>query len=57
MLIIHGRHDRVVPLQNSQRLAEKLRRVRLEVMEGCGHAPQEEHPERFVALVKAFLER
>lgn len=55
VLIIHGRHDRLIPVQNSQRLASLLPHAQLEVIE-CGHNPHEECPELFVNLVHSFLE-
>ena len=54
-MIIHGEHDRLVPLKNSLRLAQQLPYIRLVVLPECGHSPQEELPERFVAEVSDFL--
>ena len=55
VLIIHGDRDRLVPLSNSRRLVKQMPYVRLEVVDQCGHSPQEEHPQRFAALVQQFL--
>ena len=56
MLIVHGKHDRLIPVQNSQRLASLLPNAHLEILE-CGHNPHEECPELFVNMVHSFLER
>jgi pimeloyl-ACP methyl ester carboxylesterase len=55
-LIIHGKHDRLVPIS----LARATRRRRtdwtLEVFDDCGHVPQIEQPERFVAVTADWIE-
>ena len=56
VMIIHGEHDRLVPVKNSLRLAQQLPYIRLVVLPECGHSPQEECPERFVSEVRNFLE-
>ncbi len=43
-LLIWGDTDRVVPLWVGERLASELPRARLEILERCGHMPQEEDP-------------
>lgn len=54
-LIIHGRDDRVVPLQTSLTLMQWLQRSQLHVFGECGHWAQIEHAQRFVRLVGDFL--
>lgn len=54
-LIIHGRDDRVIPLQTSLRLMELIDNSQLHVFSRCGHWVQIEHGGRFVQLVEAFL--
>ena len=39
VLLIHGRPDRFVPLDHSERLNERLPNSRLEVIEDRGHIP------------------
>ena len=56
-LLIWGREDRVVPLWVGRRLVEDLPDARLEILEGCGHMPQEECPEESLAILRAFLSR
>lgn len=55
VLIIHGRDDRVVPLEVSLSLARKIDRSQLHVFGRCGHWTQIEHGSRFVRLVEDFL--
>jgi pimeloyl-ACP methyl ester carboxylesterase len=54
-LIITGDSDTIVPPENSQRLAQDLPDAQLVVIPRCGHLPQEERPEAFVAAVRAFV--
>ncbi|HJV25982.1 MAG TPA: alpha/beta fold hydrolase [Aromatoleum sp.] len=56
ILVIHGRDDRVVPLDVSLRLAAKIDRAQLHVFGRCGHWTQIEHGARFLQLVKNFLD-
>jgi len=54
-LIIHGREDKVIPLDNSLRLARLISRAQLHVFGRCGHWTQIEHAARFAKLVGGFL--
>lgn len=54
-LVIHGREDRVIPLQNSLTLSEWIPNSQLHVFGHCGHWTQIEHAGRFVRLVVDFL--
>lgn len=54
-LIIHGRDDRVVPLETSLRLADLLPDARLAVFPRCGHWVQIERRVEFPEHVRAFL--
>jgi 2-hydroxy-6-oxo-octa-2,4-dienoate hydrolase len=55
ILLVHGREDRAVPLNNSRVLNKMWKNSRLAVFERAGHSPHEEHPEKFNALALAFL--
>lgn len=55
VLIIHGRDDQVIPLQNSLTLNQWIERSQLHVFGRCGHWTQIEHAERFCRLVSDFL--
>ncbi len=54
-LIIHGREDRVIPMENSLRLFELIDDARLHLFGRCGHWTQIEHAGAFNRLVAGFL--
>jgi 2-hydroxymuconate-semialdehyde hydrolase len=54
-LVIHGREDKVLPLQNSLTLSAWIERSQLHVFGRCGHWTQIEHAARFTQLVGNFL--
>lgn len=56
-LIIHGRDDKVIPLQNAYELLNLIQRSELHVFGQCGHWTQIEHAATFNELVKNFLLR
>lgn len=55
VLIIHGRDDKVIPVENSIRLHQLIERSQLHVFGQCGHWVQIEHTDRFTNLVGRFL--
>lgn len=55
VLVVWGELDRIVPLAMAHRIAEVLPTAELHVLPGLGHAPMEEAPERFVALLNGYL--
>lgn len=56
-LVIHGREDRVIPLENSLRLVQMIRNAQLHVFGKCGHWTQIEHTDEFATLVSDFFKR
>lgn len=54
-LIVHGREDQVIPLDNAYRLTALIARAQLHVFGRCGHWTQIEQTERFARLVGDFL--
>jgi pimeloyl-ACP methyl ester carboxylesterase len=54
-LVVTGDDDRIVPTSQSIRLAAELPNARLAVFDACGHLPQEECPDAFMASVTDFL--
>jgi pimeloyl-ACP methyl ester carboxylesterase len=54
-LLLWGDHDRIVPLWVGEKLQETLPRGRLEILEKCGHMPQEELPRASLERVRSFL--
>ena len=57
VLVTVGRHDWVTPLEASQELHALLPNSELVVFEHSGHAPQVEEAERYLEVVRDFLER
>jgi len=53
-LVMHGVHDRLVPVAAARLAVELCPGWRLEVLEDAGHTPQLELPERFVEIVERF---
>ncbi|WP_298610910.1 alpha/beta hydrolase [uncultured Thiothrix sp.] len=56
-LIIHGRDDQVIPLQNAYDLLDLIEHSELHVFGQCGHWTQIEHAASFNQLVAEFLGR
>lgn len=56
-LIVHGREDRVIPVQNAFDLLEFIDGAELHVFGHCGHWTQIEYAATFTALVTEFLTR
>jgi pimeloyl-ACP methyl ester carboxylesterase len=56
-LIIHGTHDRAVPVSWARRAHRRLPNSELRVFRGCGHWPPRERPEEFNRVVEDFLSR
>ena len=54
-LIIHGRDDRVIPLDNAWQLLQIINRAQLHVFGRCGHWTQIEHAKAFNNLLLGFL--
>jgi len=56
VLMISGSEDRVNPIdRNAAVLAKTMRHARLEILEGIGHLPEVEVPEKVNALLRAFF--
>jgi len=54
-LIIWGRHDRVVPLANGERLSRDIANSTLVILERTGHIPHEETPDAVRKPLADFL--
>jgi proline iminopeptidase len=55
-LVVAGREDFILGPAACQEVADGIRNARLEVLDGVGHMPWVESPERFAAMVTAFLD-
>jgi len=56
-LVIAGRHDRLTPLAEVERIAERLPNAELRVLENSGHSSPEEQPEEVADAIQRFLSR
>jgi pimeloyl-ACP methyl ester carboxylesterase len=54
-LVLWGRADRLMPVEWAERFHQDIAGSRLVILDGLGHVPQEEDPERSVEPVEAFL--
>jgi pimeloyl-ACP methyl ester carboxylesterase len=53
--ILWGREDRIIPLRVGELLHEVIPNSTLEIIERCGHIPQEEKPDETIARISRFL--
>lgn len=56
-LVTAGRHDWVTPLEANEEVAAGIPGAELVVFEHSGHSPQEEERERWLSVVRDFLDR
>ncbi len=54
-LVVHGRQDAIVPVDAGVQYAELIPGARLQIIDDCGHCPEIEKPEEFLAVVEPFL--
>ncbi|MBX2987831.1 MAG: alpha/beta hydrolase [Bdellovibrionaceae bacterium] len=55
VLVLHGEHDQLLPVEDSRELASLIPQGRFEMLAGQGHCPNIENPESFVAVTRQFL--
>jgi pimeloyl-ACP methyl ester carboxylesterase len=56
-LVVWGREDFVLPLRHLTDVHATLPQAQVALIERCGHMPQAERPEEFLAATLPFLER
>lgn len=54
-MIVWGDADPVIPVAHAHAAQESIPGCRLEIIEGCGHFPHVEAPDRFADLIADFL--
>lgn len=54
-LVLHGREDRIIPLEASHYFADNLPNANLFVIANCGHWTQIEHRDTFETLLERFI--
>jgi pimeloyl-ACP methyl ester carboxylesterase len=57
VFVITGENDRIVPAEDSIRLASELPNAELTVIPDCGHVPHEECPQEFLSSIAEFMIR
>ena len=57
VLVLWGRHDRIVPISTGERLSRELPDATFVIVETSGHAPQEERPAETLEALRAFFAR
>jgi len=55
ILLLWGRHDNIVPLSQGKRLEAAIAGSKLEIIEECGHNPQEEKPKETFSIIDSFI--
>ena len=55
VLLLWGRHDHIVPLSQGKRLEAAIAGAKLEIIEECGHNPQEEKPKETFSIIDSFI--
>ncbi|MBJ6800967.1 alpha/beta fold hydrolase [Geomonas propionica] len=55
VLLLWGSHDQIVPLSQGTRLQEAIVGAKLQVLEECGHNPQEEKPAQTFTILHSFI--
>ncbi|WP_243372186.1 alpha/beta hydrolase [Geotalea sp. SG265] len=56
VLLLWGRHDRIVGIEQGERLRQAIPGATLEIIEACGHNPHEEKPLETFRFIDRFLE-
>lgn len=54
-LVLHGTEDRIIPLEEGVKIAERINRAQLITLEDCGHLFFLEHPHQVVGLLNRFV--
>ncbi len=55
MIVLHGREDRMVPVECAKRISSRCANADLHIFAKCGHWVQIEKKESFVSVTKQFL--
>lgn len=57
VLVLHGEHDQLLPVQDSRDLATALKNGKFEIIPNQGHCTNVESPEVFVKFLQKFWQR
>ncbi len=56
-LVIWGREDKILPLEDGRHIAAQIPGARLEIIDNTGHIPALEQPRAFIEAIEGFLTR
>lgn len=56
VMIVYGKNDRVILKKSMDRLAIAIKNSSYQLLDDCGHVPQEEKPEELARLIKGFIQ-
>lgn len=54
VLVLHGEHDQLLPMADSQAMASLMKNAKFEIVKGHGHCANAENPSYFTDLVDSF---
>jgi len=54
-MIVWGARDAIIPVEHARAAHREMPGSRLEILEGVGHFPHAEVPDRFVGLIDDFM--
>lgn len=57
VLVMTGDNDQIVPTAQSIRLSKEISGAQLAMIKACGHVPQEECPDQFMAAASEFVSK
>ena len=57
ILLVWGDKDRIIPLSSAQEFKNLREDIKLEIIPGAGHLPQQEKPEETAKIIAEFVER
>jgi 3-oxoadipate enol-lactonase len=55
VLVLHGEHDQLLPVNDSQEMAALMKNGKFEMVSGHGHCLNAENPDRFAEILSNFL--
>lgn len=55
VLVLHGEHDELLPLEDSKEVARLIPQAEMQIIPRCGHCTNVENPELFTKIVTEFL--
>lgn len=54
-LVLHGRFDWIIPISESEEMAQKIPNAQLHIFEHAGHAVPHDSPDELIERIRKFL--